>query len=260
MSTSLNWACAAGENFGVTECQNHVSYRKINAKQCTISKNRLRRYLPSIRQNLREHVHDHEFSRKSTQIAFQAELISLEQIVPRESSEVEPGRRGVQKTTCEFDPQLAVSQDNRFWEGRCHKTEIWKRISSYRIMLRQTLSVLESNRVDLMSVIIMTGKLWSASVRFPWRLGPWSYGTCVMYRVQRNSARLAVNNILHHLSVVTKPQIQMVHERTSQIFEVSWIFMVSRTYVRLYCYKVRLSKKSKFLKIRNFGFLNENSK
>ena len=63
------------------------------------------------------------FPEKSTQIAFQAELISLEQIVPRESSEVGPGRRGVQKTTCEFDPQLAVSQDNRFWEGRCHKTD-----------------------------------------------------------------------------------------------------------------------------------------
>ena len=57
------------------------------------------------------------FPEKSTQIAFQAELISLEQIVPRESSEVEPGRRGVQKTTGEFDSQLAVSQDNRFHGG-----------------------------------------------------------------------------------------------------------------------------------------------
>ena len=66
-----------------------------------------------------------DWSRKSTQTAFQAEIISLEQIVPR-VCEVESERRGVQKSTGEFDAQLTISRDNRFWEGRCHEIDCSK--------------------------------------------------------------------------------------------------------------------------------------
>ena len=47
------------------------------------------------------------------------------------------------------------------------------------------------------------------------------YGTDVTYRGELSSSHLEVNNILHHLSVVTRSQIQMVHERSPQIFDVS---------------------------------------
>ena len=86
------------------------------------------------------------------------------------------------------------------------------------------------SQVGLIWAIIMTGKLWLAWVYSPWRLDSWSYGTDVTYRGELSSSHLEVNNILHHLSVVTRSQIQMVHERSPQIFDVSWYFMITRIY------------------------------
>ena len=78
------------------------------------------------------------------------------------------------------------------------------------------------SQVGLIWAIIMTGKLWSAWVCSPWRLDSWSYGTDVTYRGELSSSHLEWTT--------TRSQIQMVHERSPQIFDVSWYFMITRIY------------------------------
>ena len=68
-----------------------------------------------------------------------------------------------------------------------------------------------------------------------WCLLTHLYGSCrrnfsaVLHRFQPEMILLehGMNNILHRLSVVKTIQIQMVHEQSSETFDVSWIFMSS---------------------------------
>ena len=84
-------------------------------------------------------------------------------------------------------------------------------------------------------LVILLIHLQGSHFEIIWCLLTHLYGSCrrnfsaVLHRFQSEMILLehGMNNILHRLSVVKTIQIQMVHEQSSETFDVSWIFMSS---------------------------------